>query len=71
MYARYGVPVVFMSTGAHRDYHMRTDEAQYIDYPKLARVSGFVRRVVENLANLDARPVVDGPIPDPNEPCQQ
>jgi hypothetical protein len=71
MYARYGVPVVFMSTGGHRDYHMRTDEAQYIDYPKLARVSGFVRRVVENLANLDARPVVDGPIPDPNEPCQQ
>lgn len=71
MYARYGVPVVFMTTGGHRDYHMRTDEAQYIDYSKLAQVTGFVRALVERLANVDQRPVVDGPIPDPNEPCQQ
>jgi hypothetical protein len=71
MYARYGVPVVFMTTGGHRDYHMRTDEAQYIDYSKLAQVAGFVRGLIERVANLDQRPVVDGPIPDPNEPCQQ
>ena len=71
MYARYGVPVVFMTTGGHRDYHMRTDEVQYIDFAKLTRVSGFVRGLVETLANQDQRPVVDGPIPNPDEPCQQ
>jgi len=71
MYARYGVPVVFMSTGGHRDYHMRTDEAQYIDYPKLARVTDFVRGVVWRVANLDQRPVVDRPVPDPSLPCRQ
>jgi len=71
MYARYGIPVVFMTTGGHRDYHMRTDEPRYIDYPKLARVTGFVRGVVERLADRDERPVVDGPLPDPDAPCRQ
>jgi hypothetical protein len=71
MYARFGVPIVFMSTGGHRDYHQRTDEAQYIDYTKLASVAGFVRSVVAEVADLDQRPVVDKPIPDPNLPCQQ
>ena len=27
-YARYGIPVVFMTTGLHGDYHQPTDEAQ-------------------------------------------
>ena len=71
MYARYGIPIVFMSTGGHRDYHQRTDEALYIDYGKLSRVAGFVRGVVSSVANLDQRPFVDGPIPDPDAPCQQ
>lgn len=71
MYARYGIPVVFMSTGGHRDYHQRTDEAAYIDYGKLTRVTGFVRDLVSTVGNLDQRPLVDGPVPDPEAPCQQ
>lgn len=71
MYARYGVPVVFMSTGGHRDYHMPTDEPQYLDYDKLASVTSFVHDVVRTLADLDQRPVVDKPVPDPNAPCRQ
>ena len=71
MYARYGVPVVFMSTGGHRDYHMPTDEPQYLDYDKLASVTSFVHDVVRTLADLDQRPVVDKPVPDPNQPCRQ
>ena len=31
-YARYGIPVVFFTTGGHADYHQVTDEPQYIDY---------------------------------------
>ena len=38
-YARYGIPIVFFSTGGHRDYHQVTDEPQYIDYDQLARVA--------------------------------
>ncbi len=30
LYARYGIPIVFFSAGWHRDYHMVTDEAQYV-----------------------------------------
>ena len=31
-YARYGIPIVFFTTGGHADYHQVTDEPQYIDY---------------------------------------
>jgi Zn-dependent M28 family amino/carboxypeptidase len=42
-YARYGIPIVFFSTGGHRDYHQVTDEPQYIDYDQLARVASRCR----------------------------
>lgn len=71
MYARYGIPIVFLSTGSHPDYHQLTDEPQYIDYTKLERVSRFVMAVAERVANLDHRVVVDRPVADPNAPCRQ
>jgi Zn-dependent M28 family amino/carboxypeptidase len=71
MYARYGIPIAFFSTGIHRDYHEVTDEPQYIDYGHMSRVAGFLRDVARDVANLDQRPVVDKPKPDPNAPCQQ
>jgi Zn-dependent M28 family amino/carboxypeptidase len=71
MYARYGIPIAFFSTGGHRDYHQVTDEIEYLDFEKYARVTSFVRAVVERVANLDHRLVVDKPKPDPNAPCQQ
>jgi Zn-dependent M28 family amino/carboxypeptidase len=70
-YARYGIPVVFMTTGLHGDYHQPTDEAQYIDYPHMARIGRFVFNVAHRLADLDHRPVVDKPKPDPNAACKQ
>jgi len=39
-YARYGIPIVFMTTGGHADYHEVTDEPQYIDYAHLAATPG-------------------------------
>ena len=71
MYARYGIPIAFFSTGIHRDYHQVTDEPQYIDYEHMARVAGFVRDVALGVANLDHRPVVDQTKPDPKAPCHQ
>lgn len=71
MYARYGIPVVFLSTGGHAEYHQVTDEPQYLDYDQLARVSQLVHDIAKNVANLDHRVKVDGPKPDPNGQCRQ
>jgi len=70
-YARWGIPVTFFTTGGHADYHMITDEPQYVDFDKLVRVSRFIGSVAEAVANRDARPVVDKPRPDPYGRCQQ
>ena len=70
-YARYGIPIVFFSTGSHRDYHMATDEPQYIGYDKYARVTQFVMDVGRTVADLEQRVVVDKPKPDPNGRCVQ
>jgi Peptidase family M28 len=71
MYARFGIPVVFFSTGSHADYHQVTDEPQYIDYDKMGRVATFVADLARTVANLDHRVVVDKPKPDPNGRCVQ
>jgi hypothetical protein len=71
MYARYGIPVAFFSTGDHPDYHQLTDEPDYIDYDHFASVTGFLGEVVRTVADLDHRPRVDGPKPDPTAPCRQ
>ena len=71
MYARYGIPIAFFTTGNHRDYHQVTDEPEYIDYDKLAHVAQFVYDVATTVANLDHRVVVDKPKPDPRGNCVQ
>ena len=71
MYARFGIPIAFFHTGSHVDYHMVTDEAQYIDYDKLAKVSNFMKVLGENIANRDRPFVLDKPAPDPNAACRQ
>jgi hypothetical protein len=70
-YARYGIPVTFFTTGGHADYHQVTDEPQYIDYEHMATVAKLVHATAVNVANLDHRPVVDKPKPDPRGTCQQ
>ncbi|MBW8769148.1 MAG: M28 family peptidase [Gemmatimonadetes bacterium] len=72
MYARFGIPVVFFSAAAwHIDYHMVSDEAQYIDYPRMARIATYVADLTRAIADLDHRPVVDKPKPDPDGTCRQ
>jgi len=70
-YARYGIPVAFMSTGGHADYHQVTDEPQYIDFDQFARVSQLVFNLAKTVANMDHRLVVDKPKPDPKGQCRQ
>ena len=70
-YARYGIPIVFFTTGGHSDYHQVTDEPQYIDYDRMARVSRLVHAAAVSVADLDHRVVVDKPKPDPKGNCVQ
>jgi hypothetical protein len=71
MYARYGIPITFFTTGLHPDYHQVTDEPQYIDYEHMTRVADFVRDITLKVANLDHRPKVDKPVGDPAAACVQ
>jgi len=70
-YAKWGIPITFFSTGGHRDYHMLTDEPQYIDYNHFARVAQLVLDVAVRVANLDHAVVVDKPKGNPNDRCRQ
>ena len=70
-YARYGIPVVFFTTGGHADYHQVTDEPQYIDYGRMAQVATLVRDAALRIADLDHRVAVDKPKPDPKGRCVQ
>ena len=71
-YARYGIPSVALSRGEHLDYHQITDEAQYIDYPDLARVTRMVYDAAMALANAPTRPALDAPKQqDPHAACVQ
>ncbi|MEP6990762.1 MAG: M28 family peptidase [bacterium] len=71
-YARYGIPVIFFTTGGHSDYHQVTDEPEYIQYEHMARVDQLVFDIALRVANLDHRVAVDKPHPDsPFARCQQ
>ena len=71
MYARFGIPIAFFTSGSHRDYHQLTDEPQYIDYDKMAHVARLVSGVALRVADADHRIVVDKPKPDPEAACKQ
>ena len=62
-YARRGVPVVFVTTGLHEDYHKVSDEADKIDYTKLARVANLMYRTGEAVSRRPSRPLPPAPTP--------
>jgi hypothetical protein len=71
MYARYGIPIIFFTTGGHADYHQVTDEPQYVDYHRMEQVGRLVYGIADRVGNLDHRVVVDKPKPNPRGQCQQ
>ena len=50
------VPFLFFSTGEHPDYHSPRDVPERIDYEKVARISGLVLQVTNDVANADDAP---------------
>jgi hypothetical protein len=70
-YARYGIPIAYLTTGLHGDYHQVTDEPEYIDYPHMAKIGNFMYTLGNYVADLDHRPKVDHPVGDPKARCRQ
>ena len=70
-YAARGIPIVFLFTNIHGDYHEVTDEAQYLDYPHYARVTSYIGALVRRIADGDTAPAVDQPKPDARASCRQ
>ena len=70
-YAKYGIPVAFVTTGGHSAYHQLTDEPQYIDYPHMLRVSKLITDIALELGNAAKRPLVNMPKMDPKGQCKQ
>jgi hypothetical protein len=50
------VPFVFLSTGQPWTYHKPEDDVERLNFPKMEAGVGFVRRLVLDLAALEARP---------------
>jgi hypothetical protein len=55
-YAKKGIPIVFLTTGLHEDYHKVSDEPSKIDYAKLARVAALMHDVAVAVGNRRTRP---------------
>lgn len=58
-YAARGIPIIFYTTGLHKDYHHVTDEVSKIEFPKLVHVSQLVYSTGARVANLDRVPARD------------
>ncbi len=58
-YAAKGIPIIFLTTGLHPDYHANTDSSDKIDYDKMARISRLSYELGMRLGNLDHFPVRD------------
>jgi peptidase M28-like protein len=61
-YALQGVPIAFFFTGLHGDYHQRTDEPEFIDYPHYARIANYIRDIMVEVGN-GSRPRMNGTKP--------
>jgi hypothetical protein len=62
-FARHGIPVIFYTSGLHTDYHKATDDVERIEFDKLAERARLVFHTAWELANRDARIVVDSAKP--------
>jgi aminopeptidase YwaD len=47
------IPVFFISTGAHSDYHTPVDDAEFINYEGTKKVADYSYLVISELANRD------------------
>jgi hypothetical protein len=58
-YAARGIPIVFLFTGLHPDYHANTDSVEKINFEKMTRIAQLGYEIGRKVANLDHMPVRD------------
>lgn len=58
-YASRGIPIIFYTTGLHKDYHYVTDEVSKIEFPKLVHIAQLVYSTGAKVANMDRVPARD------------
>lgn len=58
-YASKGIPIIFYTTGLHRDYHYVTDEVSKIEFPKMAHIAQLVYSTGMKVGNMDHVPARD------------
>ena len=63
-FARKDIPVLFYSTGTHRDYHLVSDEEALLDYDKFLKMTRFCYKAGFNVAQYKDSIVVDNPMSD-------
>ena len=55
-YAKKGIPIVFLTSGLHDDYHKVSDDPRKIEYAKLARVTRLMVELGRAVANSPRPP---------------
>lgn len=50
------IPVLFMFTGAHSDYHMPSDDAEKIDCDGILKVTSFAKKILDRYGNSNEKP---------------
>ncbi|MFN3270197.1 MAG: PDZ domain-containing protein, partial [Candidatus Kapaibacteriota bacterium] len=50
------IPVLFLFTGAHSDYHMPSDDAEKINCDGIVKVTNFALRILERYGNSYEKP---------------
>lgn len=55
-FIQHGVPGIWIFTGLHPDYHTPNDDADRINYEKMARILRLVHQMSWDLAQADGRP---------------
>ena len=63
-FAKMGIPIVFVTTGLHPDYHRATDTPDKIDFKEMLVVSKTVSAVGWTLANQPGRPKLNAKLPE-------
>lgn len=68
-YARYGIPGVLMTTGPRDDTSLMKGVPRDLDYQYVARVGQFALDLARRVADLEHKPTLDKPGPDPLAAC--
>jgi hypothetical protein len=63
-FAKVGIPIAFLTTGLHPDYHRATDTPEKIDYHEMQVVSKTIAAVGWVLANQAGRPGLKKDLPE-------